>query len=400
MEILRNYTHSPVALPIFSFWRGTKDIDQVHLLALRQVPSPRALIFHAIVWPLAVIFNAVRVLQAHAATLKQASVPRLTLLRSIIWLGWRHNVGADEALKMHYWVKKNAAYARFYVQEHERISLASAIHRGGEVERVHDKAVFDEEASKKGLPVIPVLALSNASGIVWKRGLSELPRRSLFLKPTDAYKGQGAERWLYSAEDQRWNSEGRCLSADDLLAHFKSLGAQRPVILQPFDAGHPRFRGLSPFGLLVYRIVTCRTASGDVDVVYRLLSMTAHGGVSSKANHGGIISFVDDRGEMGLGYMYTPGVVSSVSRHPNSGATIEGEAAPLLSEATELAITAQREFPEASTVGWDIGLSSVGPVVLEGNPIWGAGGLQLTGRPLGQTTWLKLYLDIRRERSG
>jgi hypothetical protein len=49
-------------------------------------------------------------------------------------------------------------------------------------------------------------------------------------------------------------------------------------------------------------------------------------------------------------------------------------------------------------VGWDVALTSEGPMVLEGNENWSAGDFQsLTGRPMGSTRFAEI-LDLQLKR--
>jgi hypothetical protein len=55
------------------------------------------------------------------------------------------------------------------------------------------------------------------------------------------------------------------------------------------------------------------------------------------------------------------------SRHPTTGAEIEGTRLPFWKEAARLAIQAHRAFSDRLLIGWDIGILEDGPIVLEGN---------------------------------
>ena len=75
-----------------------------------------------------------------------------------------------------------------------------------------------------------------------------------------------------------------------------------------------------------------------------------------------------------------------VKVHPDSGHPIEGLTLPFWKAALDLAVNAHREFQEMPSVGWDVAITEDGPVLVEGNPVWGVDLAQITHqRPLSDT---------------
>jgi hypothetical protein len=75
------------------------------------------------------------------------------------------------------------------------------------------------------------------------------------------------------------------------------------------------------------------------------------------------------------------------AHHPATGATIEGRVLPFWRETLDLARRAHSEaFGDLLMVGWDIGLTDDGPILVEGNIGPDVDGVQRRSRqPLGQT---------------
>jgi hypothetical protein len=56
-----------------------------------------------------------------------------------------------------------------------------------------------------------------------------------------------------------------------------------------------------------------------------------------------------------------------LDQHPDTNAPIRGRLVPQWAEACDLARRAHRAFDDRVVIGWDIGLTADGPVVVEGN---------------------------------
>ena len=87
-------------------------------------------------------------------------------------------------------------------------------------------------------------------------------------------------------------------------------------------------------------------------------------------------------------------IMEPISTHPVTGETIDGFQLPHWEEAVELAIEAHGTLPKIALVGWDIGLTPEGPVIIEGNSTPGANSPQITHKkPWGATRFPELYRE-------
>ena len=69
--------------------------------------------------------------------------------------------------------------------------------------------------------------------------------------------------------------------------------------------------------------------------------------------------------------------------HPATGAAIAGRQLPYWAETLALAEAAHRAFPSVSRVGWDLAITTNGPLLIEGNDDMGVESLQTVhDRPL------------------
>jgi hypothetical protein len=86
---------------------------------------------------------------------------------------------------------------------------------------------------------------------------------------------------------------------------------------------------------------------------------------------------VDNSGAGGISILIDPAGRSSyaidwrlhkeIEKHPDTGVKLIGREIPQYKLAIELALHASRKFGFMGTIGWDIGLSTNGPVIIEGN---------------------------------
>jgi hypothetical protein len=92
-------------------------------------------------------------------------------------------------------------------------------------------------------------------------------------------------------------------------------------------------------------------------------------------------------------------VIAPVGRHPDTGVCIEGTSLPWWSDAKALVLRAHAQLRAMACVGWDVGLTAGGPVLVEANWAPGARLAQApSGVPLGETNFMR-YLDAHMRRS-
>jgi hypothetical protein len=115
----------------------------------------------------------------------------------------------------------------------------------------------------------------------------------------------------------------------------------------------------------------------------------------------GLAAGVDlSSGCLGAAVRADPGlVIASMTAHPDTGAVIEGTPLPWWAEARALALLAHSRMRAIACVGWDVALTSSGPVLVEANWAPGARLAQApSGMPLGETNFLR-YLDAHMRES-
>jgi hypothetical protein len=118
------------------------------------------------------------------------------------------------------------------------------------------------------------------------------------------------------------------------------------------------------------RLVTCRRASGRIFLAQAMLKLPSTGTGLDNFSAGNLGVAVDDDGVLGAAVLGLDG--PSVDRHPLSGKVLAGVRTPLWQEALQVVFDGHAQLPpEMGSLGWDVGLTGDGPIILEANPHWG-----------------------------
>jgi hypothetical protein len=197
-----------------------------------------------------------------------------------------------------------------------------------------------------------------------------LPDADLFVKPAKGRGGRGAERWDRVRGGSFSGPDGEQIEEVDLIERLVERSRREPLIVQPRLKAHRALLDVSNGALPTVRIVTCLDESGEPEVIGAVFRMSVGtnrtvdnlhaGGIAANvALDTGRLSRATDLGsDARLGWL---------SKHPDTGAAIEGRTLPLWNETKGLAISAHREFADRVVIGWDVAILEDGPIVVEGN---------------------------------
>ncbi len=120
------------------------------------------------------------------------------------------------------------------------------------------------------------------------------------------------------------------------------------------------------------RVVTLITPEGRVEVLGAVFKLPGWDRGTDNLSAGGVGVTVDlSTGTLGEGFLYKKLPPRLFKDHPATGKRFCGVRMPNWQRALELARRAALVFPQARVIGWDIGFSARGPVVVEGNNDFG-----------------------------
>ncbi|HVY60560.1 MAG TPA: sugar-transfer associated ATP-grasp domain-containing protein, partial [Planctomycetota bacterium] len=242
----------------------------------------------------------------------------------------------------------------------------------------------------------PVLGVLDAGGFTPEEAASlDAPECAgdLYLKPDGG--GQGVGIALWPAGDPR-----------GLLERSRRAPPPAPLLVQPRIRGHPDLAPVSNGHVCSLRITTYLGPGGGVEHVLPALKMAAGEAFVDNFSRGNLAAPVDPAtGRLGRPWSYDARKVPAPREaHPDTGAPIAGREVPLFREAVDLCRRAHASFEGLFACGWDVAATAGGPVLIEGNRIFGVILPQLVwDTPLGETAYpaaLRAALEGRAGRIG
>lgn len=267
-----------------------------------------------------------------------------------------------------------------------------------EGELLDDKSRGEAHFLKHGLPTIQSLA-EIRNGHIHPRewgGQSPLPACDLFSKPVNASFGKGARRWRIRPDGQYRTEDGALVSQQELLDQLKRQSEQRPVLLQLRVANHDRLRTLCGDALVSLRIVTMRPPDAQARYIIGCISLPLGDVIGSNSRFSVLPAPIDENtGRLGAAFNRKDlaKIMEPVPVHPLTDERIEGFQLPHWDQAVALALEAHETLPTIALVGWDIALTSAGPVIIEGNSTPGPNSPQIAHKmPWGATDFPELYI--------
>lgn len=215
---------------------------------------------------------------------------------------------------------------------------------------------------------------------------------AIVAKPNYASKGNGVVGFR-RCSGGAWLSGGRLMSAADVeRSLWATLGAGG--LAQTALETHPELAPVSAGALPTLRVMTAVDETGALTACDRVVRLSAGGpGVVDNFNAGNIVAGLDADQRIVNAFRRVDGAVRPVERHPADGRPLVGWPVPQVEAAVALALRAHETFRDGfKVIGWDVGMTSAGPCLIEGN--WNPGTDILTlvsGRGLGDTRLGDLY---------
>lgn len=179
----------------------------------------------------------------------------------------------------------------------------------------------------------------------------------LVMKPSKGGSGKGIEIW-----------ENRELKKLNILKEMDRSGND---MLEEFVVQHQDLQKLSPSGLNTLRVITQISSSGTPVIVAARLRISVNSVVDNLAA-GNIVAAVNiENGKVVSAGYYSDITKVPVQTHPITGLALIGFTVPHWKLCMKMALNAAKLVADSNrSVGWDIGVTEIGPVLIEGNHDW------------------------------
>lgn len=156
------------------------------------------------------------------------------------------------------------------------------------------------------------------------------------------------------------------------------------------DNQHEDMKKLYPDSINTLRITMVQKGNGDSELLGVMCMMGAHGAECSNWHFGGVCANVKRDGTISkYGYSMSD---KRVEKHPDTGVVFESYKIPYYEEAVALVKRCMRSFYGLKSVGWDVAITTEGPVIIEGNDDWGLAAHQMVENRGWGVEYFK-YLD-------
>lgn len=247
---------------------------------------------------------------------------------------------------------------------------------------MEDKLAFFRHCQKHHLytPLILACFEKNAVDYVGIQKDTPLPEFDLFSKPTEGMCGEGASRWFYKGHDAYENDAKETFTGQELLDHLSQLSLSGDsIILQERIENHTDLQNITSGALCTLRMVTGKRPGGPIEHILSSLRISVGDSPVDNLSQGGIVCPVNEATGK-LGNAVSKSLASCINphkQHPDTGALLEGFQLPFWKEAIDLALKCHASLPNLPFAGWDIAITDKGPIVMEGNFIWGIEVIQI-----------------------
>jgi hypothetical protein len=151
--------------------------------------------------------------------------------------------------------------------------------------------------------------------------------------------------------------------------HHVEAQMKKGYLVEEKVTNSDQLAALYPYSLNCFRVITVKLPGQPSRVLTWGLKLGRGKSVVDNVGAGGLFVLLDESGLIKMGY--SKGYEQSFTHHPDTGASLVGVRLKGGEAVKELALEASRRFGFLGNIGWDIGLTNAGPVIIEGNNLWG-----------------------------
>lgn len=279
-----------------------------------------------------------------------------------------------------------------YIFSHEVSPLFNELNNHARNKAIDNKKAFSLACKQYQLPVAPTLGeftsghfVNLKNQTIAKEDIERQLIGDVFIKPSVGSQGKEAMLWCNIGNGKYRNDGNTILTIRELVDYYSLRSINRSYLLQTRLLTHPFLSDISSRAICTLRITTLRCDDGTIT---HLLSALKIPYVNKNTNNIGYLCAVDENtGELGRLYSYRT-LCNGFDNHPQLDISVQGRILPDWPKALAVALRAHSYFPEYFSLGWDVALTSSGPVLLEANSGWDVLTIQRAHqKALGETSF-------------
>lgn len=259
-----------------------------------------------------------------------------------------------------------------YLSQKEVAILNLAISQGKDAAVINNKYLFQRACRERGLPIIPTIAIYEGGKLKDPREDVNLPPVDMYFKPVNGLRGKGIERWHYHTQTHEWFCNDVSLDEGALKKHFEAASIKESYLLQEAAFNHDSISQFSTGGLVTFRIVTI-LCPGDAEpeISSNYMVMPIGRSATNHGSQGGIVVQMDLETKIFFSAYKRFPLFMKHAKQPETGVEIKGFELEDWPKLRELAVAGHKAFPDIFAIGWDLALTTNGPVIVESNTQWG-----------------------------
>lgn len=201
-------------------------------------------------------------------------------------------------------------------------------------------------------------------------GAFRFPRGSFLAKPINGKGGSGIHIFRYDVQQETFvldDASQTPVSTEDIFRRLQARDAGTRYVIQELLRAHPGLTEFASGALPTTRVLTAVDARGEFSAIAAAFRMATRPFVGVDNFHKGGLAAPIDMSTGRLGTAISLKSQDCLTHHPLTRTKIDGFLLPEWDAVIGLALSAHRFFDKHRFVGWDIGITDRGPVIIEGN---------------------------------
>lgn len=186
-------------------------------------------------------------------------------------------------------------------------------------------------------------------------------------------------------EDGRYLSKNEYYTVEEIYNEIAIKRAYGKCVVQEIAENHEEVVKVTGSKTLqCLRILTVKSRAGGIQlfsVAFKIAGNptndTDHFHLGATGNLYAVIDKQKKSIENIFSFDYKRLEFTKMNHHPFTGEKLKGWKVPLIEESIQLAIDMHRGLSSLQAIGWDIAVTPDGPMVIEGNSLWGSSGRYL-----------------------